>query len=156
MQIKHLNTFVIPVAMSFTLSSCTLVHTQTDTGGQATFASLGGDSENITISAEGAQIASNKNSSAFKEGTKAATAISGILSFASVSKLKFREAGLTDRAGIAADATKHQATTQAGTSQLLSNNKTSVDLANTQANKELGLSKIAADKEIALKPEGTP
>ena len=134
------------------LNSCTFVQTTTNSGGKATFASLGGDSKEINISSDGAQIASNTNSEAFTKAARTATAISGIFALASVSKLGISEAGQTDRAGIASSTAKHQSSVNAQTTQVLSNNNTAVKLAKTSASKEVDLSKIAADKEIALKP----
>lgn len=64
--------------------SCTVVKTKTASGGEATFASLGGDSRAVAIAPEGATLEENKNSAAFGKAVGTATTITGILSAAGV------------------------------------------------------------------------
>lgn len=121
------------------ITSCTVVQTVSPSGGKATFASLGGDSQNIVISSEGAQIASNNNSVAFGKAANTASIMTGTLALASVAKTSLQETGLTDRSGIAAGTTRNANNVSAATTQTISNNSTSVNLAKIQADKAINL-----------------
>lgn len=117
------------------LASCTAIHTQSPEGGSATFASLGGDSRNVTITPQGAQMGENINSVAFKDAARGATIMTGILSVADVSRTALKETGATDRLGITElGQTKRLGVTEAGTTQrLVSDNATKVKLAEIEA-----------------------
>lgn len=98
------------------LSACTTVHVRNPQGGQATFASLGGDSEQIAISPDGATIASNRNAPSFKTAAIAGTLAYGLNQAAGVAAAGIKQSGLTDRATQSAMTARHgaeQVTTQA-------------------------------------------
>jgi len=141
------------IALIALLTSCTLVHTNSPTNGHATYASLGGNSEGVTVSPTGSTLANNNNSESFQRATTVAGMAYGAHVIGSVAKTAYAQSGMTDRAGIAAATTRHGATTsarvtthsaatQAGTTKLLSNNSTAVQLAEIEKARELGLKSL--------------
>lgn len=74
------------ILLTAAICSCTVVKTKNATGAEAMFASLGGDSKNVTISPDGAKIEENKNSLSFGKAVNASTTISGVMAAAGVAK----------------------------------------------------------------------
>lgn len=62
--------------------SCTVVKTRSAAGGEAMFASVGGDSKTISIGPDGAQMAENRNSLAFGKAITATSTLTGVVAAA--------------------------------------------------------------------------
>ena len=99
------------------LASCTVARIENNSGGTATYASLGGDSENIMMTPDNIAIASNNNSKSFSKAANTTSIIAGTLAVKSIANTMTTQSGLTDRASIAAKSNTDQAAIAARTSQ---------------------------------------
>jgi hypothetical protein len=122
------------------LPACTVLHSNSPTLGTATYASLGGKAEGVTVTPDGSQLASNDNAAAFKHAATVGGLAYGANVLGSVGKASIKQSGLTDRSGIAAGTDR--ASIAAGTQRTLSGNATTVELAEIARTKELGLKEL--------------
>jgi hypothetical protein len=119
------------------LVSCTTIYTKSPDGGVAIYNALGADSQGVTITPQGSQIAENKNSEAFNRAATIAGSAFAASQMASVAKNFNNQNGLTDRAGI--EAGTSQSSIEAGTQQIISGNQTTVELEKIKSETQIKL-----------------